>query len=161
MRHRHVSPAWSLVLGVLAILASPVLAVAADPAPIYLSLGTSLSVGVQPDAAGHNVLTDDGYADQLHRILRLRSPRLQLVKLGCPAETSDSMITGVGSLCDYPAGSQLDQAVAFLQANRGAVAIVTIDIGANDLLPCSAPGVDQATCIPQAFASTQANLAFI
>ena len=34
----------------------------------YLSLGTSLSVGIQPDATGENQLTDEGYADQLFGI---------------------------------------------------------------------------------------------
>jgi len=49
MGHRHASIAWSLALALLAVLASPALAASAGPAPIYLSLGTSLSVGIQPD----------------------------------------------------------------------------------------------------------------
>ena len=44
------------------------------------------------------------------------------------------MITGVHSPCHYAAGSQLDAAVAFLEAHPGQVAFITIDIGANDLL---------------------------
>ena len=38
------------------------------------------------------------------------------------------------SPCSYPAGSQLAQAVAFLQTHH--VALVTIDIGADNLLQC-------------------------
>ena len=44
------------------------------------------------------------------------------------------MITGKNSLCHYAAGSQLDAAVAFLEAHPGQVAFITIDIGANDLV---------------------------
>ena len=43
------------------------------------------------------------------------------------------MITGKHSPCHYAAGSQLDAAVAFLEAHPGQVAFITIDIGANDL----------------------------
>lgn len=150
-----------LALGIVAVLAAPVLAAGAPAPPIYLSLGTSLSVGIQPDAAGQNQLTNDGYADQLHRILRLRSPRLQLAKLGCPGETSGGMITGAGSICHYPAGSQLAQAVAFLAANHGSVPLITIDMGANDLLNCTPGGAIDPVCVADAFAAVQTNLLYI
>jgi lysophospholipase L1-like esterase len=145
----------------VAALAAPVLAVAAPTPPIYLSLGTSLSVGIQPDSTGQNQVTNEGYADQLHRILKLRSPRLQLMKLGCPSETSASMITGAGSICRYPAGSQLAQAVAFLAANHGAVSLITIDVGANDLLSCAPGGIIDPVCVGNAFAAVQTNLPYI
>jgi lysophospholipase L1-like esterase len=103
-------------------------------ASYYLSLGDSLSQGVQPNAAGVSVETDHGYADQLYTALRLGDPGLQLVKLGCPGETTGSMISG--GICNYPQGSQLAAAVSFLQAHPGQVSLVTIDIGANDLNPC-------------------------
>jgi lysophospholipase L1-like esterase len=143
-----------LVLGLLACLASP--AVAADR--IYLSLGDSLSVGIQPNANGNNQLTNEGYADQLHQILRLKNRNLQLVKLGCPDETTDTMINGGIPLCSFPAGSQLKQAVAFLQANRSAVSLVTIDIGANDLLGCVVGGIVDTDCVLGAFGTVGANL---
>ena len=110
---------------------------ASGGAQYYVSLGTSLAVGVQPDARGRNQPTDEGYADQLYRLLRLTRPRLQLVKLGCPGETSTTLIAG--GLCPYagPAASQLEAATAFLEAHRGAVTLLTLDIGANDVLPCA------------------------
>ena len=110
---------------------SPVEAV---PATYYLALGDSLSQGVQPDAAGISVKTGQGYADQLYEMLRRSQPALQLVKLGCPSETTATMIHG--GICHYPGGSQLAAAVAFLSAHRGHVALVTIDIGANDPEDC-------------------------
>jgi lysophospholipase L1-like esterase len=136
MGNRRVLACWSLILSVLGVLAAPAWA-ASGGAQYYVSLGTSLAVGVQPDARGRNQPTDDGYADQLHRLLRLTRPRLQLVKLGCPSETSTTLIAG--GLCPYagPAASQLEAATAFLEAHRGAVTLLTLDIGANDVLPCA------------------------
>ena len=77
--------------------------------------------------------TNEESAEQLLDIARVASPRLWLVKLGCPGETTVTMIAG--GICSYDHGSQLDEAVAFLRAHRSFVAFVTIDIGANDF-PC-------------------------
>ncbi len=45
----------------------------------YLSLGDSLAQGMQPDAAGLTVNTNQGYADQLYSIEKRKIPGLQLV----------------------------------------------------------------------------------
>jgi lysophospholipase L1-like esterase len=110
---------------------------AADP-PYYLALGDSLAVGVQPDVTGHLRPTSQGYADDLHSLYRRLLPGLQLVKLGCNGETTTSMITGEDTQCrnKYPAGSQLREAVAFLQEHQGQVVLITIDIGGDNLLGC-------------------------
>src|SRR3984885_12861901 len=84
------------------------------PATYYLALGDSLSQGVQPDAAGTSVETGQGYPDQLYAMLHPGQPSLQLVKLGCPGETTVTMIHG--GICRYRGGSQLAAAVAFLSA---------------------------------------------
>ena len=106
------------------------------PAPptYYLALGDSLSLGVQPDAAGASVETQDGYPDQVYAALRRTRPTLKLVKLGCPGETTSTMING--GICHYQGGSQLKAAETFLHAHRGRVLLVTIDIGANDPEHC-------------------------
>ena len=103
----------------------------------YVSLGTSLSVGIQPNSDGILLPTNDGYADQLFASIKpafdaagAQARDLQLTKLGCPGETLDKMTNG-GS-CPYLAGSQLDAAVDFLTANTGKVYLVTIDMGGND-----------------------------
>lgn len=127
---------WLMIL----ILAMPTIG-AADNNGVryYVSLGTSLSVGVQPDASGTNQLTDDGYADQLFDIIKplfdIIEPEtleLQLLKLGCPGETTTTMING--GICAYSEASQLDEAVAFLNVQKDKVELITIDMGANDLL---------------------------
>lgn len=103
----------------------------------YVSLGTSLSVGVVPDPSGILLPTDDGYADVLYDRIKPgfeaagAQPReLRLVKLGCPGETLKKMVEGES--CPYFAGSQLAAAVDFLDDNAGNIHLVTIDIGGND-----------------------------
>ena len=114
----------------------------APPASYYLALGDSLARGVQPNAAGISVMTSDGYPDQVYAALHPSRPGLRLVKLGCPGETTVSMING--GICRYPGGSQLAAAAGFLQAHRGQVLLVTLDIGANDPESCGgAPGLSQ------------------
>ncbi len=86
--------------------------------------------------------TSYGYPDQVYAALRPSHPTLKLVKLGCPGETTASMIGG--GICRYQGGSQLAAAAAFLQAHRGRVFLVTLDIGANDPEDCGGqPGLGQ------------------
>ncbi len=133
------------------------------PAPptYYLALGDSLAQGVQPDAAGASVETRYGYPDQVYAALRPSHPTLQLVKLGCPGETTSTMING--GICRYPGGSQLKAAVDFLRAHRGRVLLVTIDIGANDPETCgSQPSLSQlASCAVKGVPAAVAHLATI
>jgi lysophospholipase L1-like esterase len=111
-------------------------AIAKAPPAYYLALGDSLAQGVQPDAAGTSVETADGYPDQVYAALHRSHPTLELVKLGCPGETTVTMING--GICPYRGGgSQLKAAVAFLRQHRGTVLLVTLDIGANDPEACS------------------------
>jgi lysophospholipase L1-like esterase len=112
----------------------PGLAKGAGQASFYLSLGDSLSRGVQPTATGQDIATNRGYPDRLAATLRAHMRRLRLVKLGCSGETTETMIHG--GICHYPAGSQLAQAATFLRAHRGRTALITMDIGANDPNSC-------------------------
>jgi lysophospholipase L1-like esterase len=111
----------------------------------YLSLGDSLSVGDQPNAQGVTLPTNQGYADQLYwRLAVGGNANLRLVKLGCPGETTGTLLNG--GICGYSgdqrtsltgdAGNQLAAALTFLQEHPGRVKLITIDIGANDLNPC-------------------------
>jgi len=133
---------------------------AADP-PYYLALGDSLAVGIQPDAKGDYVPTNQGYVDDLYAFFHGDVPSLRLAKLGCSGETTASMALGLGSPCSYQAGSQLAQAIQFLQTHR--VALITIDIGADDLLQCfdvESAHIDQG-CLSTAVQTTPYYLAGI
>lgn len=117
----------------------------------YVSVGDSLAAGVQPIGdPDRQFRTSDGYAEQLLAIARAESPKLALVKLGCPGETTTTMIAG--GLCSYDHGSQLEEAVAFIEAHRPFVAFITIDVGANDFA-CA-----DLSCVPDGVAAIQANL---
>ena len=133
----------------------------------YLSLGTSLSVGVQPDGNGILLPTNDGYADQLFDRIRpafeaaaALPTELRLTKLGCPGETLNDMTNGGN--CPYLAGSQLDAAVDFLTDNAGKVHLVTIDMGANDFrnADCINTVVDD-TCVNAVSAQIATDLAVV
>lgn len=129
----------------------------------YLSLGTSLAVGIQPDASGTNQPSNEGYADQLHDIIAPDYRKLKLTKLGCPGETTVSMING--GKCSYEEGSQLAQAVEFLHAHKDKVTVVTIDMGVNDVLAANCINVPASTvdtnCLFTAFAQISNNLIHI
>jgi len=151
-RLRVVVAALCAVLLVGPALARADYAAAPDAAVhYYLSLGDSLAAGEQPTLPVGQNFGNEGYADQLFAIEQARIPKLKLVKLGCGGESTASMITavptitvpGIGQVpyegrgdhffCSFPHGSQLADAVAFLQAHRGFVSFVTIDIGPNDI----------------------------
>lgn len=161
--------ARNLALGALtALLVGSGVATAAAPAHrYYLALGDSLSQGVQPNYLGKSLETDQGYADQLFAIERRQIPNLVLVKLGCPGDTTTSMLTGHGNeaaarlfRCDRSGGSQLTAAERFLRAHHqpGEVPLVTVDIGANDVDGCTAPGVNVIECVSAGEASIRRNV---
>jgi lysophospholipase L1-like esterase len=153
------------------VAALAVLAGAAQAAPsarYYLALGDSLSQGVQPNITGASLETNQGYADVLFARERLRIPTLVLVKLGCPGDTTASMLTGRGNAmnarlahCDRRGGSQLKAAELFLREHRapGEVPLITIDIGANDVDGCaSVPASQLGPCISAGETSIMQNV---
>lgn len=148
-------------LGVL-ILATPAFG-AGDNNGVryYVSLGTSLSVGIQPDAAGVNRRTNEGYADQLFDIIEPNFRKIRLVKLGCPGETTTTMMAG--GICTYPKGSQLAEALKFLHAHKDKVEFITIDVGVNDILSAGCiVGTDvDFACIQGTFFQVAVNLPVI
>jgi lysophospholipase L1-like esterase len=133
---------------------------ASTEATYYVSLGDSAAAGYQP-----NGTSSHGYADQLHQRIKSTMPELQLLKLGCPGETAESLLSGTGSPCDYPSGSQLDEAISFLQTHHGQIAFITINIGVNDILErCSLNdplGLINLLCVRHAMLGLQADLASI
>ena len=150
---------WLMIL----ILAMPTIG-AADNKGVryYVSLGTSLSVGIQPNStSGINELTDDGYADQLFDIIEPEFRKIRLVKLGCPGETTTTMMAG--GICSYSKGSQLAEAVVFLHAHKDKVELITIDMGVNDVLAagCIVGTVVDVPCIMAAFGQVATNLPLI
>jgi len=130
-----------ILMMILGMVAAPVWAKPpglANKPVYYLSLGTSLAAGVQanfPESC-ESVVTDVSYPGFIAEniIIDQDIRKLRHVNLGCPGETAETFI--YGGLCDYPKGSQLDQAVQFLHAHGKFTGLITIDLGANDVLQC-------------------------
>ncbi len=123
------------------------------PTPIYLALGDSIAAGTT-SVGTQTVASDHGYVNDLYATERPQLPRLKLIDLGCPGATTSSMM-GPGT-CQFgaqkpypePTKPQLMNATQLLKGRIplpsylgfGAydtnykVVLVTIDIGANDLV---------------------------
>jgi lysophospholipase L1-like esterase len=103
---------------------------------LYLDIGASVSVGVQPtprDPRGQP--TNRGYADRLVAIEAAKGVTLKLTELGCPGESIATMLHGPDP-CYVAPDTQLSDAVAFLRAHHNAVTLVTVDLGFNTLDVC-------------------------
>jgi lysophospholipase L1-like esterase len=127
----------------------------------YLALGASASVGIQPTTLDpHGARTPDGYANDIVAYEAARGVTLDLTQMGCPGETTSTMISG-GDACYHQNGSQLGDAMAFLSDHAGEAGIVTIDLGFNDLRQCHDAGAARDTCISTQIATLQRQLPFI
>lgn len=99
----------------------------------YLALGDSLAFGFQP-----NFNWDQGYAAQWWAELQRHGSK-SLMDYGCNGETSDQFVSGTCPFGvvrhNYYSGSQLDAALAFIKGHAGQVSPVSLDIGADDMIP--------------------------
>jgi lysophospholipase L1-like esterase len=164
-----IAPALAVVLATFGALGAST-AVAKHKATAtphyYLALGDSLSVGFQPNRQGVGLETKQGYTNDLFAAELKSIPGLKLVEMGCPGDTTTSLLTGKGNAanaskfhCDRSGGSQLKAAEKFLKTHhkKGEVVLVTLDIGANDVDGCTAPGVNLGTCVAAGEKSIQTN----
>ena len=120
---------------------------------LYVALGDSLAAGYQPGGAE---LRDTAYPALTANRLGAGGGELTLENLGCSGETTTSLVKG--GKCDFAAGSQLEQAEKLLKGSDD-VALVTIDIGGNDLLRCVRGGAQIDTaCVKSGVATVQKNL---
>src|SRR5260221_12365405 len=96
--HMYRLPASPVILAVFLLFISAPVALAAShvqrlslvgPKQYYLALGDSLPFGYQP-----NLDYDDGYADDFFSNLQSHVEQ-KLGNLGCPGETSGTLIDGV------------------------------------------------------------------
>jgi lysophospholipase L1-like esterase len=154
MHRRFIAVAIAALAAILGLgMASASAAPAATPSNYYLALGDSLAAGYQP---GQGTDPSGGYVGKVLIKERKTLGATSLTNLGCPGETTSTLING--GICNYTSGNQLDDAVAFLNAHAGHVGLITIDIGANDVAPCASPsGIDFA-CVQQGINHLQQNL---
>jgi lysophospholipase L1-like esterase len=174
-----MKPVRSPALALAACLACAAPAAASAPErQYYLSLGDSLSVGVQPGPADdpghapHDVITNQGYSHQLYRKAKPLYPGLRLVKAGCSSATSENFLHGganvVGQVGCTPrqplyasqstATSQMTYATRFLREHRGHIAFITVSIGNNDLYSCQQGDAIDLQCVSDGTASIATNV---
>lgn len=118
----------------------------APDAPRYLALGDSLAAGIQPDRP-----SDQGYAEAIWHQRAAQIQDLVLVKLGRGGETGASLIHR-----DRPGPSQLERAEEVIKSRR--TALVTLDIGANEVERCHRGNGFDGGCVDRALVSLRQSL---
>jgi lysophospholipase L1-like esterase len=127
----------------------------------YLDVGASASVGFQPVLARpHGQRTDSGYANDLVAMEASRGVSLGLDEVGCPGESTATMLAG-GDRCYVSPATQLSTATAFLRAHVGQAGLVTVDLGFNDVVRCLAGHVVDERCVARRLALVGAQLPVI
>ena len=168
------SVAMVLLVSTLTVLWPVHRASAAVSPKVLLALGDSLAAGYQPTFGTSlpSIDSSSGYRDRGYPgsyAADVASARgLSLVDLGCPGETTASMLaTPARNQCAhlyseaFAAHSQLVAAETFLSRHTGQVALVTIDIGVNDLLHCVSASQVSTACLKENGVATERNLAAI
>ena len=162
-----------LVVGALVMAPAPVSsAVDGGGGGTYLPLGDSVAAGTQmPDP-----ITNRGYTNRLYGYVRDNHGFDTFVNLACPGDGTIEMRFGTGGASTYgsacygpyaqlpPGGtSQLDVAVEYLLTHPGEVGLITIAMGANDILACdlSLPEADLNACLTAQLGQIGANLPVI
>jgi len=114
---------------------------------LYLDIGASVSVGVQPtprDPSGQP--TNRGYSNRLVALEAAKGVTLKLTELGCPGESIATMIHGPDP-CYVAPDTQLSDAVALLHTHHDSVTLVTVDLGFNTLDVCLRGRDIDLTCV--------------
>lgn len=119
----------------------------------YLQLGDSLATGYQPDVGDD---LDGGYADDVLAAIQGERPKTKLRNLGCAGENVATFIDG--GRCEYEEGSQLEQALQFLHAHGERTRVITVTIGANDVVGCVLGGTVDEACLAAGMARVSERL---
>ncbi|GHD29910.1 SGNH/GDSL hydrolase family protein [Nocardiopsis kunsanensis] len=106
----------------------------------YLSVGDSLTVGVQPTGGGQGPPeeTDEGYTDFLAASLADQGQELDHERNGCRGEDTTTFLDGGNPACGdrYDGDSQAETAEDFLDENGDEVELITLSLGINNVAGC-------------------------
>jgi hypothetical protein len=114
---------------------------------LYIDIGASVSVGVQPtprDPRGQP--TNRGYSNRLVTLEAAKGVTLKLSELGCPGESIATMLHGPDP-CYVTPDTQLSDAVVLLRVHHASAALVTVDLGFNTLDVCLRTLDIDLTCV--------------
>lgn len=138
-------------------------------ADTYLALGDSVAAGTQAPQP----FTDNAYPNLLYRSIADDYGFNTFVNLSCPGDDTSEVINGDdgpngGSHCygegapfSFGADSQLQAAVAYLSSHPGEVGLITITLGANDVLACDSADPGFGVCVGGQLGQITANLSEI
>lgn len=130
----------------------------------YISLGDSYAAGYQGTGRGRGRTTTNGFAYQVATKARAKGYDYTLANFGCGGATTQSMLSSAGcaprllgpGATPY-SSTQTTAAVAFLRAHRRHIALITVSIGGNDVIPCGLRS-DAVSCLGTAIGKTRTNL---
>lgn len=114
------------------------------PSKVYLALGDSLTAGYQR-ATGDD--KGGAYPALLSDELATVGVTVTVENLACSGESTTDMLSG--GRCQPAPSSQLREAEAIAARHRGDLALVTLFIGANDVLRCISSGSVDRTCLAE------------
>ncbi len=140
-------------LGITSAAQAPTAAAAqaaTTPVQYYLAMGDSLGAGTGASTSAND------YVNLVYQHELASHPGLQLKNLSCGGATTGSVINGPG--CSFTTGTQLGDAEAFLRAHGGQVALLTIDIGGNDVDGCIGASGVNAACEQSGLNAISSNL---
>jgi len=137
MRARLLPPLAAFLIALAIALPAPSSSAQEPPVPAYLALGDSLAFGVgaeNPAAQGYVGLV----AFELEQTEEYAETGLEVVNVSVPGATSSDLVEE---------GGQLDQALEAIEEREeteglAAVDLITISVGANDLLALGEPESD-------------------
>jgi lysophospholipase L1-like esterase len=119
------------------------------PGPWYaLALGASTTAGTGASSQA---------ADYVHQVANAQSARFSGLTVG--GDTVAELING--DHCRPAGQTQLGDGVAYLNANVGHMAYITLEIGGNDILACIHQGVLDQACLPGALADIRSGIPVI
>lgn len=147
------------LLGLLVSCGGTTVAAAAST-KYYVSLGDSYSVGYQPSPKPG---ATSGYTAVV-----ARGTRLKLVNFGCGGATTTSILQANGCISPYgpPAASgrvtysdqtQAAAAEAFIGQHKGAIGLITVSIGGNDVTAC-ATNASPVSCVAAVTTEIKSNV---
>jgi lysophospholipase L1-like esterase len=127
----------------------------------YLALGDSIAAGASASTTnGYNTPPPDSYVGLVYRRERAKLPGLKLVSYACGGATSFSMINGPNP-CETSGEPQMNSAQTFLLNHPNRVALITVDIGFNDIYGCFLPKSIDTSCVSAGLAQVAASLPVI
>lgn len=123
----------------------------------YLALGDSIPAGFDPVTSKPQ--TAKGYPTLVAKNIQKRwgGAGVKLINHSCSGETSKSFRTGAGSGC-FKSGSQQKTALESLAKHGATTKLITLQLGANNILPCMQGLTIDRACADRGIAQTKKDL---